>query len=88
MHYRQMEKIIKGAANHRRLQIMELLERKPEMSVAEIANELRVNFKTISQHILRLANSGLVLKRNSASTVRHALSPRGKSILKFCRIIE
>ena len=56
MHYRQMERIIKGAANHRRLQIMELLERKPEMSVAEFADELGVNFKTISQHILRLAN--------------------------------
>jgi len=67
---------------------MGLLEHRPEMSVVEIADELEVNFKTVSDHILRLARSGLVLKRNAANAVRHALSPRGKSILKFLRTLE
>lgn len=88
MNYRQIEKIIKGAANHRRIQIMELLNSQPELSIFEIADELKVNFRTISQHVLRLANVGLVLKRNAANAVRHALSPRGKSILKFLRTLE
>ena len=85
---KNLEKIIKGCANHRRIQIMDLLNKKPELSVSEVANELKVNFKTISEHIRRLAHTGLVLKRNDAAAVRHALSEKGKLILKFLRTLE
>jgi hypothetical protein len=34
---RELERIIKGFANHRRLQILELLGKKPELSVMEVA---------------------------------------------------
>ena len=88
MNYRQLEKTTRGIANHRRIQIMELLGYKPELSIFEIADELKVNFKTISQHVLRLANAGLVLKRNAVTAVRHVLSPKGKIILKFLRTLE
>jgi len=67
---------------------MDLLERKPELSVFEIAEELKINFKTASEHIRRLAIAGLVLKRYEGNFVRHCLSPIGKSILKFLRILE
>jgi len=86
--FRELERIIKGAANHRRIQILELLTRRPELSVTEISNELGVNFKTISEHIRRLAIAGLVTKRNENATVRHRLSPRGTFILKFLRTLE
>ena len=85
---RSLEKIIKGCANHRRIQIMDLLDKKPELSVFEVANELKANFKTISEHIRRLAHAGLVLKRNDAAAVRHALSEKGRLILKFLRTLE
>ncbi len=86
--FRQLERIIKGAANHRRLQIMALLEKEPELSIIEISKKLDVNVKTISMHVTRLAFSGLVLKRNDISSVRHKLTKNGKSILLFCRTIE
>jgi predicted transcriptional regulator len=79
---------VKGAANHRRLQILELLERKPELSVIEISDELDVNFKTISEHTRRLAISGLVMKRSEYTAVRHRLTPRGIAVLKFLRTLE
>ncbi|OHA89155.1 MAG: hypothetical protein A2653_03025 [Candidatus Zambryskibacteria bacterium RIFCSPHIGHO2_01_FULL_43_25] len=85
---RELEKIVKGFANHRRIQILELLSNKPELSIFEISDILKVNFKTISQHVSRLANSGLILKRNDGSAVRHKLSSLGKSILMFLRTIE
>lgn len=88
METRKMERIVKGFANHRRIQIMALLDKKPELSVFDIANELDVNFKTISEHIRRLAIAGLVLKRNEGSAVRHALSDSGCLILKFLRTLE
>ncbi len=86
--YRGWERIVKGFANHRRLQILELLENEPELSVLEIAEKLNINFKTASEHLRRLAISGLVLKRYEGLNVRHKLSERGCKILKFLRILE
>ena len=85
---RQIERIVKGFANHRRVQIVTLLDETPELSVAEIATKLKINFKTASEHIRRLAIAGLVLKRNRGVNVLHKLSAQGESILKFLRKLE
>jgi len=86
--YRQIERIVKGFANHRRIEILELLAKHPELSVIEISDKLKINFKTGSEHIRRLAIAGLVLKRSAGSAVRHKLSERGELILKFLRTLE
>ena len=85
---RQLERLVKGFANHRRIEILEVVEKKPELSVFEIADELKINFKTASDHIRRLAIAGLVMKRNEGSSVRHAVTKNGQKILKFLRILE
>jgi DNA-binding transcriptional ArsR family regulator len=86
--FRQLERVVKGFANHRRIEIMNLLDKSPELSVMEIADALRINFKTASEHIRRLAIAGLVMKRNEGSNVRHALTVPAKNILKFLRTLE
>lgn len=86
--YRQMERIVKGFANHRRLQILELLKSEPELSLGEIGEKLNIGLKTASEHVRRLAMAGLVLKRNEGNYVRHALTKRSKSILVFLRKLE
>ena len=58
---RQLERVVKGFANHRRIEIMLLLERQSELSVSEIAETLEINFKTASEHIRRLAIAELVM---------------------------
>lgn len=85
---RHLERLVRGFSNHRRIEIMELLDKHPELSVAGIANKLKINFKTASEHIRRLAIAGIVLKRNDANEVRHRLTDRGLSILKFLRTLE
>ena len=85
---RQLERIVKGFSNHRRIQILELVEREPELSLLDISTRLKVNNKTISEHIRRLTISGLVLKRNRGATVLHKTSPLGENILKFLRTLE
>ena len=85
---RYLEKIVRGFSNHRRIEIMALLDKMPELSVMEIADELGINFKTASEHIRRLASASLVFKRNQGAAVRHALSPTGRIILKFLRTLE
>lgn len=85
---RELERIIKGVANHRRIQIMELIFREPELSVLDVSDKLGVNFKTISEHIRRLATAGLVMKRSDGTSIRHKLTVRGAIILKFLRTLE
>lgn len=85
---RELERIIKGFANHRRLQILQLLDKKPELSVMEVAEEVKSDPKNISAHMNKMAIAGLVMKRHDTNQVRHKLTKRGKAILQFVRIIE
>jgi len=76
-----MERLVKGFSNHRRVEILYLLDKKPELSVFDVARELDVDFRTISEHIRRMAVAGLVIKRFEGKNVRHKLTERGKVIL-------
>jgi len=86
--YRQIERIVKGFANHRRIEILELLKKEPELSVIEISEKLKINFKTASEHIRRLAIAGLVMKRSDWKSVRHKLTKQGELVLTFLRMLE
>ena len=86
--YRALERVIKGFANHRRLQIMELLDREPELSVSNISEKLKIGYENTSDHISKMAASGLVLKKNRGVEVVHKLSPRAKDILVFCKKLK
>ncbi|MDO8565515.1 MAG: helix-turn-helix domain-containing protein [bacterium] len=85
---RQLERLVRGFANHRRIEILELLEKSPELSVVEISDTLKINYKTGADHVRRLAIAGIIMKRNDNNFVRHALTNDGKSILKFLRTLE
>lgn len=86
--YRQMERIIKGFANHRRLEMLNLLKREPELSVVDISERLAIGYENASDHVRKLAIAGLVLKRSDGSAVRHKLTPRAESILMFCKRLQ
>jgi DNA-binding MarR family transcriptional regulator len=80
---RQMERHLKGVANHRRIEILFLIAEHRGITVDVISGKTKCNMKTISSHILRLENAGLVRKRNVGRAVSHELSPYGKSIHTF-----
>ena len=86
--FRQMERIIKGFANHRRLEILDLLKRQPELSVDDISEKLNIGYENTSDHVRKLAIAGLVLKRNDGNAVRHKLTPRAEFILVFCKRLQ
>ncbi len=86
--YRKLERQIKGFANHRRLQILELLINDPELSVEEISEKLHIGYMNTSDHIRKLAIAGLVLKRAEGNSVRHKATDLAKSILVFCKKLE
>ena len=86
--YRRLERIVKGVSNHRRIQILDLLVREPELSVLEIADKLNIDFRTASEHIRKLTIAGLVMKRSDGVSVRHKLTDRGLTIFKFLKTLE
>jgi len=86
--YTYLERIMKGVANHRRIQALDTLDRHPELSVFDVSERLSIDFRTASEHLRKLTVAGLIMKRHEGATVRHALTSRGKYILKFCRTLE
>jgi len=87
VNFKYLEKIMKGGANHRRLQILFLLEKNPGLSVDLVSTNLNVIFVTIASHLQKLHSSGLVSKKYVGRTVVHFVTKRGKDIMTLCRIL-
>ena len=83
--HRILEGIVKGFASHRRISILELLNKQPEMSVEEVAEHLQLDIKNASMHIKKMAIAGLVMKRADGKTVRHKLTERAGDVLNFLK---
>jgi len=83
--YRKIERVVKGFANHRRIQILDLLHEEPELSVDDISEKLHIGYENASDHIRKMAVAGLVMKRSDGNNVRHKLTPPAESILVFCK---
>ena len=80
---KQLERYFKGVANHRRIEILRLILKAEGITVDGICQKLNANFKTISEHIRRLVQAGLVNKKYRGRQVEHYLSPYGRKFLKF-----
>ena len=85
---RKLERIVKGFANHRRIQMMRLLEQRPELTLLEVCNVLRIGIQAGSEHMRKLALAGLVAKRHQGRWVRHRLTPRAEAVLSFLNTLD
>lgn len=84
---RRIERIVKGFANHRRIEILALLKREPDLSVEGITERLNTSYENISDHLRKLSIAGLVTKQNRGRAVTHRLTERGNKCLAFSRTI-
>ena len=84
-HYRAYEKIAKGFASHRRIEILDALERTPNLMVFDIAEILGINFRTASEHTRKLVAAELVTKQYQGQAVHHRITPLGTTVLKFLK---
>jgi DNA-binding MarR family transcriptional regulator len=82
---KQLERYFKGAANHRRLDILFLVTRRDRLTLGQIADTLDCNLKTISEHTRRLVQAGLINKKYRGRKVEHSLSPYGKLFIRFTK---
>ena len=80
----QLERNFKGVANHRRIEVLLLVSKAENISLNGIADKLKCNFKTLSEHTRKLVQAGLLNKKHMGDgAVRHSLSPYGKKFVKF-----
>ena len=80
----EWEKILKGSANHRRLEILLILKKKSGLSTDDIVQELKCNYQTGAVHVQKLVRSGLVLSYRNGLSVGHKLSELGNRIISLC----
>ncbi|MBI4101208.1 winged helix-turn-helix transcriptional regulator [Candidatus Microgenomates bacterium] len=85
---RELERYVRGFSNHRRIDILKLLAIDPDLSLEDISRALDANYKTINDHTRRLSAAGLIKKRNRGAAVEHALTKRGRFVLKFLRTLS
>jgi predicted transcriptional regulator len=82
---KQMERHLKGVANHRRIDILLLVDKHAGITLDNIISELDANPKTIGEHVRRLAIAGLIVKKYRGRFVEHSLSPYGKLFTRFLK---
>lgn len=82
---KKLERIFKGVANHRRIQILVLIKKNPEITLFSIAQNLKANFKTIAEHTRRLVIAGLINKARAGNTALHTLSPYGERVYNILK---
>jgi predicted transcriptional regulator len=80
---KQMERHLKGIANHYRIEILLLIAANGHMTLEDIVKALQANEKTIGEHTRRLYVAGLVNKKYRGKFVEHTLSPYGKTFVRF-----
>lgn len=82
---KQMERHLKGMANHYRIAILLIIAESKKITLETIVERLKANEKTIGEHTRRLATAGLINKNYRGKFVEHTLSPYGKMFVGFLK---
>jgi len=85
---KQMERHLKGMANHYRIEILLLVAEREKMTLEDIIRMIGANGKTLGEHTRRLYNAGLVNKNYRGKFVEHSLSPYGRTFVSFLKSFQ
>ena len=83
-----MERHLKGMANHYRIEILLLIASSAGITLENIVKALGANTKTLGEHTRRLFQAGLINKKYRGKFVEHALSPYGKTFVRFLKSFQ
>lgn len=82
---KQMERHLKGMANHYRIEILLAVAEEGGITLERIIEKIGANGRTIGEHTRRLHLAGLINKRHNGKFVEHNLSPYGKMFVRFLK---
>ena len=84
---KELERLLKGLANKRRLAILKYLKNTREATVGEIAKEIKLSFKATSKHLNILAALDILDKEQRSLQIYYRLvvsqRPPVKHFLSF-----
>ena len=85
---KQMERHLKGMANHYRIEILLVVAESEDITLEDIVKTLEANEKTLGEHARRLHQAGLINKKYRGKFVEHTLSPYGKTFVRFLKSFQ
>ncbi|HVY35797.1 MAG TPA: winged helix-turn-helix domain-containing protein [Candidatus Paceibacterota bacterium] len=80
---KKLEACFKGIANHRRIEILLLVQKSKGITLDQIATKLNCNLKTVSEHTRRLVQADLLEKCYHGQCVAHFVSHQGRKMISF-----
>ncbi len=85
---KQMERHLKGISNHYRIEILLIIASCNGITLENIIKTIDANEKTIGEHTRRLYHAGLLNKKYRGKFVEHALSPYGRTFVRFLQSFQ
>lgn len=86
--YTHIEKVMKGMANKRRLQILVLLDEEGGLTLSDISERLNMGYLNVSDHARKMIASGLISRKNEGVTIHLSITTLGRNILVFCKKLK
>jgi len=80
---KELTKLFKALANERRLRILYLLAKKGKGTVSSISRNLDLSIRSISKHLLKLEDAGLVERKQTSKWVYYFLNDNPKDDVKY-----
>lgn len=80
---KDFEKILKALANKRRLEILKYIKQKKEASVGDIAEHIKLSFKSTSRHLSILFRADILDRDQRGLLVFYHLDLTLSSLAKF-----
>jgi DNA-binding transcriptional ArsR family regulator len=78
----EAERLLKALANRRRLAIMNVLRRRKEANVSDIAETIKLSLTSTSKHLLMLERAGFVEKDQRSLNMYYRIAPDCPEIYK------
>jgi predicted transcriptional regulator len=75
-------RMVSGLANHRRIEIVRLLQRHTSLCVDEVAALCKVSQPTAVEHVRRLHESGLITKKSKGRRVMLSATKSAATLLR------
>ena len=85
---KKIVQILKALANEKRLKILDVIRENPDLSVCEISRLSRVNYKTTSAYIRKMATAGIIKLSSDKSRILGNINKNTQEIIKAILCFE
>lgn len=84
---KKLEKVIKACSDDNRIRILKLLEKK-KLCVCELAFVLGITQPSVSRHLKKLLNAGLIKTEKDSFWTNYFLAPDNKYAEELCGLVK